>query len=172
MGRVKEVCFSYPCSQLLTLLLLRHQVLGGHLQLKLIQLVLPAHCSEKRKEKKKKRTQEEPWLIIVMTVSMRWWTDGRNVAPTSELQRRKGTLWSGLRNVLLLPRCRLSTRRSYGEASAFTSRTCLQANVEKKRWVGYSRVHVVTGALESVPHLLLDGAPLAAGDMNHGQQLS
>lgn len=43
----------YPCSQLLTLLLLRDQVLGGHLQVKLSQLMLPAHRSKKPKQNKK-----------------------------------------------------------------------------------------------------------------------
>ena len=38
----------YPCSQLLTLLLLRDEVLGGHLQFKLGQLMFPAHCPAKQ----------------------------------------------------------------------------------------------------------------------------
>lgn len=42
----REACELYPCSQLLTLLLLADEVLGGCLQLKLSQLVLPAHCSK------------------------------------------------------------------------------------------------------------------------------
>lgn len=42
----REAWELYPCSQLLTLLLLADEVLGGHLQLKLSQLMLPAHCSK------------------------------------------------------------------------------------------------------------------------------
>lgn len=41
----REAWELYPCSQLLTLLLLADEVLGGRLQLKLSQLMLPAHCS-------------------------------------------------------------------------------------------------------------------------------
>lgn len=39
----------YPCGQLLTLLLLGDEVLGGHLELKLGQLMFPAHCPARTK---------------------------------------------------------------------------------------------------------------------------
>lgn len=55
----------YPCSQFLALLLLRDEVLGGHLQLKLSQLMLPAHCS------KKQRNQSLLCTQISMRASMR-----------------------------------------------------------------------------------------------------
>lgn len=45
-GKDSEVSVVYPCCQLLALLLLTEQVLGGRLQLKLGQLMLPAHRSE------------------------------------------------------------------------------------------------------------------------------
>lgn len=39
-----NMSIAYPCSQLLTLLLLGDEVLGGHLKLKLGQLMFSAHC--------------------------------------------------------------------------------------------------------------------------------
>lgn len=42
-------CLVYPGGQLLTLLLLRDEVLGSHFQLKLAQLVFSAHCPAKAK---------------------------------------------------------------------------------------------------------------------------
>ena len=48
---VENVSVVYPCSQLLTLLLLGDQVLRGHLQLKLSQLMFSAHCPAKKNVK-------------------------------------------------------------------------------------------------------------------------
>lgn len=46
LHRQREAWELYPCSQLLTLLLLADEVQGGRLQLKLSELMLPAHCSK------------------------------------------------------------------------------------------------------------------------------
>lgn len=51
----------YPSSQLPALLLLRDQVLGGHLQLKLSQLMLPAHCPKKQTNKSNHGLSEYQW---------------------------------------------------------------------------------------------------------------
>lgn len=83
-------CMVYPGGQLLTLLLLRDEVLGSHFQLKLAQLMFSAHCPAKAKAilnsiylphtichiRVRKHNEVEGKCLIILNIFSKWNING------------------------------------------------------------------------------------------------